>query len=192
MRRRCVAVALATVLAAFSSARLVGQTPDSVFHHGQWGVEFVASNGVTGAGLIHFRSPTRAFVLDLSGSVATSTLTSSGMTNSGNASNVVVSLGARRYRSVTTRVLFLRTLGIEGGYTHQFLAGGSQEAWLAGLFGELGASWLVTPHLALGGAWRLSADYSHLAASSGGVTNATGHQITFTLGRVQLTGQLYF
>ncbi len=192
MRLPCTALTLAAVLAAAPCTRLVGQVPDSVFHHGQWGVEFVASNGVTGAGLIHFRSPTRAFVLDLSGSVATSTITSGGITNSGNISNVVVSLGARRYRSVASRVLFLRTLGLEGGYTHQFLGGGSQEAWLAGLFGEVGASWLVTPHLALGGAWRLSADYSHLASRSGGVTNATGHAITFTLGQVQLTGQLYF
>jgi hypothetical protein len=49
----------------------------------------------------------------------------------------------------------------------------------------------MTPHLALGGAWRLSADYMHSTETSGVLTGTT-NGFTLSLGQVRLTGQLYF
>jgi hypothetical protein len=56
------------------------------------------------------------------------------------------------------------------------------------VFGEPGATWLVTPHLALGAAVRVGADYQRSTITGGRALNTW----TLGLGRVHLTGQLYF
>jgi len=180
-------IVLAAVVAAIFAAPLRGQSSDSsIFHRRQWGADFDISGGFVGAGLIHFASPTRALVLALSGSVSS--------TGGGNTSQLNLSLGARRYHSFTSQLHFYRTFGIDGSFSHSF-AGGTTgtttNTWSGGLFGELGAGWLVTPHLALGAAWRLSADYEHSSWTTGAFSGSSDG-FFLTLGGVRLTGQLYF
>jgi hypothetical protein len=83
---------------------------------------------------------------------------------------------------------------LDGSFSHSF-AGGTTgtttNTWGGGLFGELGAGWLVTPHLALGAAWRLSADYEHSSWTTGAFSGSSDG-FFLTLGGVRLTGQLYF
>lgn len=192
MRSLGITLSLAAVVAAIPAARLRAQTPAAPFHRGQWGIDFNVANGFVGVGAIHFRSPVKALVLSLYGSASTTTFTyGGGGSTGGNANAIGVSLGARRYRAVAPRVQFSRTLGLEGSYAHTYQGGSTQNTWSGGLFGELGAAWLVTPHLGLGGAWRLSADYQHMTTKSGGVTGS-GHAFTLSLGQVHLTGQIYF
>jgi len=183
-------VVLTAVVAALAPAPLLGQRPDtSAFHRGQWGVNFNIGSGFVGAGLIHFRNPTRAFVLDLGGSVATST--GNGQFGATNSSAATLSLGGRRYHPFGDRLFGFRTLGIEGSFSHVFLGGPSpntQNRWSGGVFGELGAGWLVTPHLAVGGAWRLSVDYTRSNVIGAGHNSGW----SFALGQVRLTGQIYF
>ncbi len=184
-------IVLAAVVAAIPSASLWGQTPDSAaFHRRQWGVDFDIGNGFVGAGLIHFRNPTHALVLALSGSLETIT---SGGIGGENSSALNISLGARRYHPFAPRLYYYRTLGIEGSYAHSFTSGGpsTENRWMGGPFGELGAGWLVTPHLAVGAAWGLSAQYGYSKQTAGGAT-ATSTVFVFSFGQVQLKGQLYF
>ncbi|MGA2384593.1 MAG: hypothetical protein ABSG61_14295 [Gemmatimonadales bacterium] len=180
-------IVLVAVMAAIPAVPLWGQSSDSsVFHRGQWGADFDISGGFVGAGLIHFRSPTQAAVLALSGGVSTA--------GSGNTSQVNLSLGARRYHAFASQLYFYRTFGIAGSYSHSFAGGGSgttTNTWGGGLFGELGAGWLVTPHLALGAAWRLSASYEH-SSWTAGLFSGSSDGFSVTLGAVRLTGQLYF
>ena len=187
-------IVLAAVVAAIPTASLWGQNPDSAgFHPRQWGVDFNIGNGFVGAGLIHFRSPTQAMVLALSGNVSSSTNTGS-VGGGGNVSRINLSLGGRHYRPFAPRLYGYRTLGIEGSYSHAFMGGSfgrTDNAVGGGVFGELGAGWLVTPHLALGAAWQLSADYVHSNETTGTDT-ATYNGFSVTLGQVQLRGQLYF
>jgi hypothetical protein len=192
MRSLGVTLSLAAVVAAIPvSLRAQARAPEA-FHRGQWGIDFTVANGFVAVGAIHFRSPTQALVLSLTGSASTTTVTyAGGGSTGGNANAIGVSLGARRYRAVAPRVQFSRTLGLEGSYAHTYQSGTTQNTWSGGLFGELGADWLVTPHLGLGGAWRLSADYQHMSSKSGGAT-ASGHGFTLSLGQVHLTGQIYF
>jgi len=187
-------IVLVTIMAVVSAAPLWGQTPDSsVFHRRQWGVDFNIGSGFAGAGLIHFSSATRALVLNVSGDVSTSIPDDTSSTG-GNSSQITISLGARRYHPVAPHLLLYRTLGIEGSYEHEFRGGASpvtDNSQYAGLFGEMGASWLVTPHLALGAAWRLSADYQRADEKTGQITYQT-HSFILLLGQPRLTGQLYF
>ena len=86
------------------------------------------------------------------------------------------------------------TLGVDASYRHIFAASAAQptdNTWAAGLFGDAGASWLVTPHLGLGAAWRLNLSYFHEKASGRGPTG-TASGIQLSLNQVRLTGQLYF
>jgi len=183
-------IVLATVLAAIPATPLLGQTPDSaVFHRRQWGVDFNIGGGFVGAGLIHFSSPTHALVLALSGNVTTTTSTALGGTE--NNWQVNLSLGVRRYHSFAPNLNIYRTVGVEGFYGHEFSGGPTANTWRGGLFGELGAGWLVTPHLAVGAAWQLSADYWH-SKNTAGPNSSTTHEISLTLGTVQLRGQVYF
>ncbi len=186
MRSLRSSVVLALAASVVAAAPLLGQAQAaSPFHRGQWGVDFNVGNGFVGAGLIHFRAPDRAFVVDLNGSVTTSTGPAQ---PTGNATTVGLSLGARRYHRFAAQLIGFRTFGLEGSYGHVFLSGSpSSTTWTGGLFGELGGGWMVTPHLALGASWRLSADYEHLKTGA-----ATGHSWTITLGHPRLTGQIYF
>jgi hypothetical protein len=60
----------------------------------------------------------------------------------------------------------------------------------AGLFGNLGAAWLVTPHLGLGAQWQVSVTYTHTSLSGTGTGKSDA--VSLGLGQVSLTGQFYF
>lgn len=186
-----VPVAAATVLAGPVRA----QAPDSTFHRGQWGVDFTVGGGFAGAGLIHFGGPDRALVLALSGSVTSVAGTGAGTSAAGNRSAVNVSFGARRYRPVAAHLEFFRTFGVMGLYQHEFDSApdATTESWGAGVFAAVGAGWLVTPHLALGATWTLSAAFTRTTISGSGVLNpGAASAWSVALGTPSLTGQLYF
>jgi len=195
MRSLRSSVALAIIVAVIPAAGLRAQVADSAaFHRGQWGMDFNAGYGFAGAGLIRFRSPTRALVLSVGGSLQTTSYDPASGYPGGNRTEVNVNLGARRYHLFAPRLYYYRTVGVEGAYTHQFSggdAGSTEIQWNGGLFGEVGLGWLVTPHLALGAAWRLNADY-YRADQRAGAQRTWTSGFTATLAQPRLTGQLYF
>lgn len=184
------ALTLAALASASAPATLLGQAAEPTpFHARQWGADFTIIGGFTGAGFIHFRNPTHAMVADLG--VGIQSTTPSGGGPGTNTMSATLRLGMRRYRPLTRGVLGFGTLGIDVTHTHQFRGGPgplSSNGWGGGIFGNVGASWLVTPHLGIGADWGVTVGYVH---ETGPLANVD-RQWTVGLGQLQLTGQLYF
>ncbi len=186
----------ALVFAALASALVptVGHAQAaerSPFRARQWGADFNVGSGFVGVGAIRFTAPDRALVLDLAGDVATST--SNGGGPRGNTNSATLSLGMRRYRGLAPSVQLYHTLGIEANYSHDYSAAGpvTNNSWGAGVFGDLGAGWMVSPHLMLGASWRVDALYAHTSSTTPAVSTS-GHQLGLSFGGVRLIGQLFF
>ncbi len=194
MHSRVAVTALAAAVSLTSLA--MAQVPDSTpFHRGQWGVDFGIGAGFAAIGALHFTSPTHAMLLNLTsvfghGSSAIGgppTITTSNV-------NAGLSVGTRAYRAVDARVYRWTTLGLSMAYNRQTttVSGVSQrlQGIGAGVFGNLGAAWLVTPHLGLGAQWQVTVNYTHTTLS--GTGSGSSNALSIGLGQVSLTGQFYF
>ncbi len=155
-------------LSLFAQDSAVG-SGDTPFRRGQWAAQFQAGFTFGSLGFVKFRSPTRALVLDVrvNGNHSERTATdSTGSRFAGLTSNAVTQLrfGWRRYGGGEPKVATHYTLGVLAGLDHGASkdAGGTYEAngWTAGLFGDLGATYLVTPRLGLGALAAASLTYS--------------------------------
>lgn len=153
-------------LSAQDSTARTGSTP---FRRGQWAAQFAAGFDFSTVGFLKFRSPTRALLLDVrlgGGHSEMLTGDSTGSQFAGLNSNAFTQLrfGWRRYRGGEPRIATHYTLGVLGGFDHSAssFSGSSQQrnGWTAGLFGDLGATYLVTPHLGLGALAAASLSYS--------------------------------
>ena len=192
MYLRHVTVGLSIISTALSG-RATAQAPDSLrFHRGEWGVEFNIANGFFGAGALHFTSPTHAWLAALDGEY-THDHASGPLLQSFNFASVALELGTRGYHSFNPRLYRVTTLGAILNYSRQTAGNGSSTLTTdgIGLFGDLGATWLVTPHLGIGARWRASVAYTHGKATGAGATTVVDAE-TVTAATVLLTGQLYF
>ena len=136
--------------------------PSTPFRRGQWAAQFTAGSGFGSLGFLKFRSPTRALVLDVQlGGVHSESLTedSTGVSQfDGLNSNAFTQLrfGWRRYVGGEPRIVTHYTFGVLAGFNHSVstsTVGGistKSNGWSGGLFGDLGATYLVTPKLGLG------------------------------------------
>jgi len=188
---RVVAAAVAAFLLAPAA---VAQVPDAaLFHRGQWGVDFRVGSGFTGAGALHFTSPTRATLLDLSSAYSHAANTAASPALRASNVNATLSLGTRAYHSVDPHIYRWTTLGLSFAYSRQSATQGTVTQRVQGIgtgvFANLGATWLVTPHLGLGAQWQADLTYTHNSASAAA---GTSDVVTVGLARVALTGQLYF
>ena len=152
-------------LVAQDSTTRAAATP---FRRGQWAAQFQAGSSGASLGFVKFRSPTRALVLDLrlGGSHSENSVTdTSGTRFTGLSSDAFTQLrfGWRRYQTGTERVVSHYTLGLLAGFDHDAGSGfGSslqRNSWTAGLFGDVGGTYLVTPHLGLGALAAVSLSY---------------------------------
>ncbi len=179
-------------LAAFLPAPpLAAQVPDSVlFHPGQWGVDFRIGSGFAGAGALHFTSPTHATFLDLSGGYNHTSNTAAAL----RISNLTgaLSLGRRAYHRVDPHIYRWTTAGFTFVYNRQSSTQDTVRQTTrgvgAGVFVNVGGTWLVTPHLGLGAQWQADLTYTHNRTSP----RTTSDIVTVGLARVALTGQFYF
>lgn len=155
-RCQCSVALLATVLiAAFAAPAALTAQPlptDSLpFRPGQWAVQFSTWGG-GGLGALRFRSPSSAWVAD--GMVEARDYHSS----DGRRREAMTSVraGLRSYRTVVPRVARYHGGGITATYAHyetelepeqhEYKSRGGG----GGLYGELGAEFLITAHLSLG------------------------------------------
>lgn len=195
-RRFLALFAPLTGFAAFLlTPALAAQSPDSTpFHKSQWGVDFRVGNGFAGVGALHFRSPTRATLIDLSGGYSHGSTTNPAI--HGNAVDASFSIGTRGYHLVDRHVYRWTTLGLSFLYNRQSSTQGAvtqtTEGIGAGVFANLGGTWLVTPHLGLGAQWQVDLTYIHGSATSPISGSARSDTVTLELARVALTGQFYF
>jgi hypothetical protein len=170
--------------------------PTTPFRRGQWAAQFAAGFDFSTVGFLLFRSPTRALLLDVrlgGGHSETLSGDSTGLQFAGLSSNAFTQLrfGWRRYSSGEPKIATHYTFGVLGGFEHSAgSASGSslqRNGWTAGLFGDLGATYLVTPHLGLGALASASLYYSTSTAE----TRPTGGKNrTWNIGGSGVTGSI--
>jgi hypothetical protein len=164
------------------------------FRAGQWGAEFAIDDGTVGLGVLRFRSPRRAWLLDAAFNAGWSDEESS--FGSGNRTNVFVRVrtGPRAYRPIHAASAGYVGIGLTGAYSWAGSENEYRRLWDAGLFGELGALYFVTPHLSLGAQIGLSARYteSRQRLSGPGLPIDWDRLVSVGVGSVRIVGALYF
>ncbi|MGB7212612.1 MAG: hypothetical protein WBC97_08285 [Gemmatimonadales bacterium] len=196
--RISAAIVLTAGLVALATRSVSAQANDSMpFHRGQWAANFTIGSGFAGAGVLHFKSATRALLLDIAGFYSHDNNSNGATSYIPNAGNITLRFGSRSYRALTGRVYRWTSIGVFGAYTKQttvFPLGTTQisESVNGGIFGNLGATWMVTPHLGLGALWEARLGYSHQTTAATGNPTVTDNTVSITLDHVALTGQIFF
>jgi hypothetical protein len=155
----CIAI-LAVALTAAAPTAHAQQPADPVMPRaGSWGAEAVFGGGI-GANVLRFSSPTAAWLAGLSFSVTHQTDDLSAFPGAINQSGWLGSadarLGRRWWRGERgERIRPLTGLGVIGGVS----SNPSFQSWNVGAYGELGASYFVSPHVSLGATGELAAVY---------------------------------
>ena len=196
MRIRQAAVPL-VLLSTTLSSRAQAQGHDSTtFRRGEWGADFQIAGGFAGAGAFRFSSPTQAWLVDLETSLSHSSNTSPGFAGSANSVDLSLKLGRRRYATQAHSVAPWIAFGLTFAYSwHDLVTNDTVTARGRGIgggvFGALGATWFVTPHLGVGAQWGLNVTYTH-TTYNGGSGSSSSNAIQATLPNMALVGQLYF
>jgi hypothetical protein len=157
----CVTILLLALTAAAPTMR-AQQAADPVMPRvGSWGAEAVFGSGV-GANVLRFSSSTAAWLAGMGFSAIYQTdelsappggLDQSGWLGFGDAR-----LGRRWWRGERgERIRPLTGLGVLGGLSRN----PGYQSWNAGGYGELGASYFVSPHVSLGATGELAVVYMH-------------------------------
>jgi hypothetical protein len=129
------------------------------FRRGQWAAQFQGGSSFGSLGFIKFRSPTRALVLDvrLGGSHSELLHTDSAGTRFAGLQSLAFTqlrFGWRRYAGGSAKTVAHYSLGVLAGFTHNVSAspGGesSTNAWTAGVFGDVGGTYLLTSKFGIG------------------------------------------
>ena len=173
------------------------------FHKGQWAAQFQAGTAFNSLGFIKFRSPTRALVLDvgIGGAHSEDLRTDSTGANRFGSLNsnafIRVRLGWRRYRGdgAGAKVVSHYSLGVLAGFNHSASAfqNGSQQSngWMAGAFGDIGGTYLVTSKFGIGALATASLSYQN-SVSKGSGTRSRDWAIGGSAVNASLIATLYF
>lgn len=164
------------------------------FRTGQWGAEFAINDGTIGLGVLRFRSPRKAWLLDASVGAAWAESESPNL-GEYRSSNVSVRLraGPRRYRPIANGSAAYAGMGLTGSYAWATSGDNRARFWDAGVLGELGAVYFVTRRLSLGAQVEALAAYSQTrqtSVSQPGV--ARDRRVTIGTRPVRIVGALYF
>lgn len=193
-----VAVCSSLVLASSSQAQAAADSAAQPFHAGQWGVQFVARPALTEGGVLRFSTPTRAWILD---GAATYDHTSSGGA-AGPAGHSLLAfaanLGPRWYRGLGSHLVRFAGVGLSGGYSRVRVDGssGAPSDWSVGGYGELGVTYMFTPHFGVGS--RTFLGLTRTASSVQTIFNGqplstvhtTDYRVTFN--PVEIAGAIFF
>jgi hypothetical protein len=183
-------LALAAVLTVPATLHAQRNAASMPFRGGQWGAEFSASNNFQSLGMMRFFSARRALAFDAQLQNASTSVDGSEAETS--SSTYGLSAGYRMYRSVTSGVVGHVTGGLRVNSNSTSVtngAGATTENSTRGYgpFGEIGASYFVTPHLSLGAAYGLQ---YLMTSSEQGATKSSGHVLGSTPLTVRVS--LYF
>jgi len=156
------------------------------FHKGQWAAQFVAGTQFVSAGVLHFRSPRSAWLIDGSvrythierrGNALVDTLIVPATATSWSATGTV-RFGLRNYKPLGNATQLFVTYGLLllGGGSENTILGQTTDAWTwgAGAFGEFGANYMLTPHIGLGAAAGVQAAYSQAGFGKSAATREIG------------------
>ena len=174
-----------TALPLFTALLLTQAAPTDTlpFHRGQWAAQFAGGLDFMSLGFLEFRSPKKALVVDIRvdgghGEDLRIDSTGTHFDGVGSHANLDLHFGWRRYHPGGPKVAAYHSLGLLAGFSHSVAveAGFRSVAngWNAGVFGDIGASYFLTPRLSVGatiaGEIRHSDVYEH--PSGGGKRRA--------------------
>jgi len=173
------------------------------FHKGQWAAQFQAGTAFSSLGFIKFRSPTRALVLDLriDGSHSEAILTDSGGKRFGGLQSEAFTqlrFGWRRYSGDGTaaKVVSHYSFGALAGFEHHVAAarGGSSRSngWTAGVFGDVGGTYLVTSRFGIGALATAAISYRNAVSKSSFGTASRDWSIGGSAVTAALVATVYF
>ena len=193
---------------SFSMAYVQSPSPaDTIpFRRGQWALQFTAGSTFGSLGALRFASPRKAWLLDLRVdgghshdhvTIPTGPTTDTTLDRFDSWANATLRVGPRYYTARGTRLVSFAGVGVIGGFTHYADGeeGGSaweRNGWTAGVFGDLGATYLVSPRLGLGGTATLSAAYSRWTSRGSGGARSRRWNYRITGPALSLVATLYF
>lgn len=187
-----------SLCAAVQDSTAADTTP---FRRGQWAAQFGAGFGFGSLGFMRFRSPTSAWVVDLrvSGGHSESLATDSAGTRFiglDSRAAVDMRLGIRTHRTETRKIVPFYSLGILGGFNHSAFSGGGgsgqRNGWSAGVFADVGANYLFTPHFAIAATGTLTLRYATQTAKQTGSPRFRAWELSGSAPGAALLVQLYF
>jgi hypothetical protein len=193
-----VASALATPLAAQQSDT-AGALP---FRGGQWATQFGFDGNFLSAGALRFRSQHSAYVVDGFARTSRMRYENPNFVGSDRRTNTDVAIalqaGMRRYRPAAERVNAFGGAGLRGQAfvtRSSFVAeptAFTQRNGAAGLYGEVGATWMVSRNLGLSGATQLGASYQWSTIEQSGTpdperTEGSGYGVALERARLMVT-----
>jgi hypothetical protein len=183
----CVARAQEPTAARDTTARPAATLPTPA----TWGAELGIGAGQS-ATLLRFGSPRSALLLgvDAFWVDVSEEFPSLGGTRRERyrVANITGRLGFRRYRATPAAVRPFTSLGLIAGYAED--PGGP--GWTVGAFGEIGASYFVSPHVSLGAAGSLQATYVSARQDVGAGDDLRRRQFGIRATSVYLLGAVYF
>ena len=164
--------ALVVSALCFLPSTLLAQ--DSPFRAGQWAAQFTGGSSFLSLGVIKFKTPARAMLLDVR--VAGShreTFANDSLQGIDSQASFDLRFGWRWYRPAADKVVTLHSLGVQVGFDHfvnasPFFGTQSQNGWDGGPFGELGGVYLITPHFGVGATATALIAYSRVSGESAG------------------------
>jgi hypothetical protein len=190
------ALALVFILRAHG-ARAQEQEPPP-FRRGQWGVDVGFGSYFAGVGALRFSSATRAWVLDLNARYTWSgdrSRDSTAIFRRGEiSSGVTLRFGRRSYRRIGGSVYRTLTGGLQGRFDYHASSGPVRPRTTtagAGVYGEIGGQWMVTPHLSLGASWGASIMYTTRHGAYGSNSQNLNF-VDLNMGIVGIRGAFYF
>lgn len=194
-----VVAALLLLAAAAPACAFAQRTSDVAplpFHAGQWGLSAnILGGDGAGIGALRFTAPNRAIVLDVSAGLNRDKRTlpaspfSPGSSQQATTGSVFLSLGLRHFRPLASTVAFFNTLGVNGNYQ----GGTGPHGWGAGLFGDIGAQYMLDPRFSLGVAAGLQLRYNesrYPGGPNGAIATTTSTSLRTTPARFM--GAVYF
>lgn len=186
-----------------TAAQVVASRPTTPFRKGQWGMEFGTDLGGAHLGFVKFRSPTKAWVLDLGvngtlgKSEGTSTIDGTLVTIESSRITTTALLGIRSYKALTPRAVRTLQFGLLGGHDYEESEGspnpfqGNGTTFSGGLRFDLGGAYFFTPGFSLGGTLAIGGQYRRSEYNSPTGTS-TAERIDFGLDGSRVAASLYF
>jgi len=174
----------------------------SPFKSGQWALQFGGGANFGSLGALKFTSARAAWLIDfqVNGShyhQEYAIAPDSVVEDFSSTASITGRLGRRAYQPHSPLASY-ETVGLLGGFAHNcfgstyILGSRCSNGWTAGAFGEVGAIYLVTSHLSLGGAAGLSFAYTRTRNSSPGQRSVSSWSYSGSLGTLSLNTTLYF
>ena len=180
-------IVAATPLAAQDAAQ-----ETSPFRDGQWGVQFLMGSSFSSLGALLFTSPRAAWTLDVRAEVSQFDSDDSTLTFLSGAAQVETRIGRRSYigrpRSIASFVGGGVLLAYSNFSVQTPVGEQHDDTFGAGVFAEIGASWLVTRSLGLGATADANVGFQQRKIT--GADKVSGYG--FSVGNIAIVASLYF